>query len=360
MAMDIFTTMGTAFEAAIGSFVSTTSSNIISIISPWVLLGVTIYFLITGYMVMAGRISEPLSDIMIKGAKIAFIAMVGLSTGDFMNYVANGFNGLEKDLLGAVGGKDATSIYAVLDSSADKSWDQVANIFKLMGDMSFMTQAGDMLMLLFSGVIGIIGLIAIGCISAGIVMLAKMALIVVLGFGPLFICCLMFPVTAGMFNSWLSQVLNYVFTTVIAAAFIIIFMNVYVRIVSGIATLIAAGSDTEGASSGILAYTVLMLVVAVVSSYVTLQTPSIASGLVGGVSVASASLTQMMGGAGRQAAGAVGAAKSIGRSVGGTAFGTANVASRGAAERGASALSKNVSSRYAQYMRRDGSNSISN
>ena len=55
--MGIFTEIGNDFESAIGSFVSGTASNVIDLIAPWVLISVTIYFLITGYMVMAGRIS---------------------------------------------------------------------------------------------------------------------------------------------------------------------------------------------------------------------------------------------------------------------------------------------------------------
>jgi hypothetical protein len=46
--MGIFTEIGNNFESAIGSFVSSTASNVIDLIAPWVLISVTIYFLITG------------------------------------------------------------------------------------------------------------------------------------------------------------------------------------------------------------------------------------------------------------------------------------------------------------------------
>ena len=365
MSATMFSKIGNTFEAAIGSFVSGTAANIIGLIAPWVLTGVTIYFLITGYMIMAGRISEPLSDIMIKGAKIALIAIVGLNSGLFMSYVADAMAGLEKDLLGAVGGQGATSIYSILDNAYDKGWDALAQAFQMAGELSFMSEAGAILMLFLTGIIGIVGLVTITCIGAGIVMLAKMALVVVLGLGPLFICCLMFPATAGWFDSWLKTCLNYIFTTVIAAAFIIIFMKVYMQVINGLTDLFASGTDAEGLANGALAYSVLILIVAIVASYITFQVPTIASNLVGGLGVSAHSLTSMLGGAKNVGGSIGGGAKSAASSAGKMTYGAANIASRGAVERGAASLSaragglsQNASNRYAQYMRRDGSNSV--
>lgn len=365
MSATLFTKMGTTFEAAIGSFVSGTAANIIDVIAPWVLISITIYFSVTGYMVIAGRISEPLSDILIKGTKIALIAMIGLNSGQFMNYAVGSITDLEAKLLGAVGGQGAASIYGVLDNAYDKGWDAMAQAFQQAGQLSFMSEAGSILMLLLTGVLGIVGLVAITCIGGGIVMLAKMALIVVLGLGPFFICCLMFPATAGMFDSWLKTCMNYVFTTVIVAAFIVIFMQVYMLVINGLSDLFASGTDAEGLASGALSYSVLILMVAVVSSYITLQVPTIASSLVGGISLSANSLTSMLGGARNVTSNIGGGAKSAASSAGKMTYGAANIASRGAIERGAASLSAragglspNASNRYAQYMRRDGSNSI--
>lgn len=351
--MGIFTEIGNDFESAIGSFVSGTASNVIDLIAPWVLISVTIYFLITGYMVMAGRISEPLSDVLIKGSKIALISMAALSAGGFMSYAAGSITGLEKDLLGAVGGKDTTSIYALLDNSYEKGWDATAQAFKKASDLSFMTAAGEIFMLIIIGLIGIAGLVVMTSIAGGIILLSKMAIVVALGLGPLFVCCLMFPATAGWFDSWLKTCLTYVLTAVIVAAFLVIFINVYLGVVDGLTTLFATGGDSEGATSGALAYSVKILLVTVVSSFAMIQAPNIAASLAGGVSVASMSLTGMLKQA-SQATGAGAAAKGAGKMT----YGAANIASRGALERGTSGLSQNVANRYAQHMRRDGNNSI--
>ena len=356
--MGIFTDIGNNFESAIGSFVSGTASNVIDLIAPWVLISVTIYFLITGYMVMSSRISEPLSDVLIKGSKIALISMAALSAGGFMSYAAGSITGLEKDLLSAVGGKDATSIYALLDNSYEKGWDATAQAFKKATDLNFLTAAGEIFMLLIIGLIGMVGLVVMTSIAAGIILLSKMAIVVALGLGPLFVCCLMFPATAGWFDSWLKTCLTYVLTAVIVASFLVIFVNVYLKVVEHLTTLFATGGDTEGATSGALAYAMTILLVTVISSFVMLQSPNIAASLAGGVSVAGMSLTGMLKQSGAQVAGGAGAVSGAAKGAGKMTYGAANIASRGALERGASGLSQNVANRYAQHMRRDGSNSI--
>lgn len=133
--MGIFTSIGTTFESSISSFTATTASGVIGMITPVVLIAVTLYFTITGYMIMAGRISEPLGDVMIKGAKIALIAMVGLSTGTFMTYVAGAAHGLEGDFLNAMG-SPAVSVYQLLDDSWEQGYTNIAKTFAQAGDLS--------------------------------------------------------------------------------------------------------------------------------------------------------------------------------------------------------------------------------
>jgi type IV secretory pathway VirB6-like protein len=213
-------------------------------------------------------------------------------------------------------------------------------------------------MLLIVGIIGIVGLVVMTSIAAGIILLSKMAVVVALGLGPLFVCCLMFPATAGWFDSWLKTCLTYVLTAVIVAAFLVIFINVYLKVVEHLTTLFATGGDSEGATSGALAYAITILLVTVISSFVMLQSPNIAASLAGGVSVASMSLTGMLKQSGAQVAGGMGAVSGAAKGAGKMTYGAANIASRGALERGASGLSQNVANRYAQHMRRDGNNSI--
>ncbi len=292
--MGIFTYIGTSFESSISSFVATTASGVIGLITPVVLTAVTLYFTITAYMIMAGRISDPLGDVMIKGAKIALIAMVGLSTGNFMNYVVGAAQGLEGDFLGAMG-SSAGNIYELLDNSWTQGYENVAKIWAQVGDMDLLTEASGLIALFIAGLIASISLAVLCSVAAGTVMIAKISLVVVLGFGPLFICALMFPTTANYFSSWLNTVLTYIFTSVIAIAFLVIFLQVYMHYNDFMtADLTAENMDAEGSIQNIIYGGMCFLIVSVVSIAGMRQVPSIASSLVGGMGLQSASLASML------------------------------------------------------------------
>ncbi len=339
--MGVFTTIGTTFESAISGFTATTASGVIGMIAPVVLIGVTLYFTITGYMIMAGRISEPLADVMIKGAKIALIAMVGLSTGDFMTYVVGAATGLEKDFLSAMG-SGSNNIYQLMDDAWTKGIDIVGIAFEQAGDKNFLTEAGAIIVLTLSGAIGIIGLVAICTIGAGIVMMAKMALVVVLGFGPLFVCALMFPTTANWFYGWLSAVLNYIFTTVVTSAILLIFINIFSNYVSQFA-LVFDNMDVEGAGQMVLLYCVVLLLVSLISAFVTYQAPSIAAAMAGGVAMGATSLMTM---ASKSSSNVIQPAGKAAASTAKMTYGAANLATRGDLHRGVSSRLTNISSRY--------------
>lgn len=353
--MGVFSIIGNTFESSISSFVSSTSSGVISTIAPWVLTGVTLYFLITGYMVMAGRISDSLSDILIKGSKIALVAMVGLSTGDFMNYVAGGATGLERDLLSAIGAHG--NIYEVMDSSWEKGWAAVNMAFEKAGELNGLTEFSAIIMLMIAGAIGCVGLIAICSVGAAIVLMSKMALVVALGFGPLFICALMFPATAGFFDSWLRTVLNYIFTSVIIACFLVIFINIFATFINSM-SIAMADSDSEGFVSGVLFHCVVILLVAVISTFACMQVPSIASSLVGGVALSAVSLTGMVGRSTTSVKSAISGTGQAASSVGRSSAAIANAASRGAVERTGQNLSSKWNNISGRYMRRNNENSI--
>lgn len=353
--MSLFTTIGTTFESSISSFTATTASGVIGMITPLILIGVTLYFTITGYMIMAGRISEPLGDVMIKGAKISLIAMVGLSTGTFMTYVAGAAHGLEGDFLNAMG-SSATNVYQLLDNSWEQGYANVAQIFAEASDKSFLTEASAMIALFFAGIIGVLALAALSGIGAGIVMVAKMSLVVVLGFGPLFICALMFPATANWFNSWLSAVLKYVFTSAFVSAFLIIFINLFLHYNNYMSQdLSAINMDAEGSIQTIIYGCVSFLIVALISIYGMREVPGIAAALAGGVASGATSITSMMSNSVRSITSPAKSVAGVTTTTAKMTYGAANIASRGALGRAGQATSTRLQNISNRYMKRDNS-----
>jgi len=124
-------------------------------------------------------------------------------------------------------------------------------------------------------------------LGGAIVITAKLSLAILFGIGPLFIMCLMWPVTARFFDSWFSQVMNYTLTIVIVAVFMSFAGAAFDTFIAG-ADVSAAGQNSPAfAALQILGLTGLL-------SYILLQVSGLASGLAGGVSMAAMTLRQMV------------------------------------------------------------------
>ncbi|KIF91615.1 hypothetical protein NX88_11375 [Neisseria meningitidis] len=117
-AFNPFKELGQAYEQAANSLVNNSISTLISQLTPVITTGLTLYILITGYMVVAGRIQDPISDILIKLTKWTIIAFIALNAGTITSYLMGGFNGLEKTILGAFG-SDSFNVYESLDNSLE-------------------------------------------------------------------------------------------------------------------------------------------------------------------------------------------------------------------------------------------------
>lgn len=60
-----FTALGEAYEKAASIIVNSSISHLVSVLSPVIVIGITLYIMITGYMVVAGRIQDPKTQLVI-------------------------------------------------------------------------------------------------------------------------------------------------------------------------------------------------------------------------------------------------------------------------------------------------------
>lgn len=285
--MEIFSKIGGIYETATASFVDGAASSIISTITPVVTTGVIIYFMITGYMVIAGRISEPIGDVLIKCFKIGLVATLCLSIGGITNYVVGGMNGIENMLISAVGGGDNKSVYQMLDANVETALKTISSIDKELAKLDFW-QIGKAFSLLLTQIIILLGAAVITIIGAALLMLAKVSLTIILALSPLFIAGLMFPITAKFFDSWFSQALNFILVGVIVIFVCSFAMNSFDIVINDIKLAIGSGATFPIQSLFIL------LALTFVNTFVLKQAPALAQGLAGGMASAGASLTGML------------------------------------------------------------------
>ena len=285
--MGIFATMGETMQTASNSLISSAISNIISAITPPVTTGVIIYFMITGYMVLAGRISEPIGDVCIKVFKIALVCTLCLNTSNVMSYVVDGINSIESMFIHAITGDDSTNTFQVLDNIFNKGIFSAAEAIAKTENLNWKS-TGQILAFYATGIIIAITTLIMTVLAGSLIILAKIALGVILGLSPFFLAGLMFPITARWADSWFNQALNYT----ILSAIIIFILSLVTRLfnlaISEVSDEIISGNSFPIKPMFQLA------VIACANYFVIKQAPSIASGLAGGAASAGASLTGMI------------------------------------------------------------------
>lgn len=284
----IFSKLGETYQAAADSLISGSIASIISAMTPVITTGIIIYFMITGYMVIAGRIQEPIGDVMIKAFKLILVATVFTQAGSI---AVNAVNGIEGMFVNAITGGSGMTVYDVLDDNLNKGADAVSSIVAVIAETeeesSLFPPFGTLLSLTLTMIIVALSSILITVLAGAIYIMTKMALAVVLALSPFFIAGLFFPVTARWFDSWLSQAINYAITGAIIAFFSTFAFANFSNIITLIITEI--NNDVSFPALPIIE----LLVYAIACFFAMKQAPSIASGLAGGIGVSGVSLVGM-------------------------------------------------------------------
>ena len=284
----IFSHIGNAWESAATSLVSGSIANIISAVTPVITTGIAIYFMITGYMVIAGRIQEPIGDVLIKATKLIIVATIFTQAGSL---AVNAVNGVEGMFTNAITG-GTSSVYTVLDDNLNAGADAINKLnialVNLEGEgMLDIPPIASLLSLLLTMVITAISTILITVLAAAIYIMTKTALAVVLALSPFFIAGLFFPITARWFDSWLSQAINYALT----GAIIVFFSTLAFMNFDNVVTAIVAEVNNDVYFPAALI--IQLVIYSIISFFAMKQAPSIASGLAGGIGVSGVSLVGM-------------------------------------------------------------------
>lgn len=266
-------TLEAGVNTLLTGYVTAKSAAVAAAIAPVALTGVTIYVLLMGFAIMRGEAHDSLHTFLWRSFKIAFVAGLALSAGEFQGSVVRMVEGIQGGLTTALSG--APTIGALIDNLAQPYSD--------LGD-ALWTRAipAGLLSLPSFSLIFAAALVALAqffmfIIALGMYLLAKVALALVLAVGPVFILCAMFPATQRYAESWIGQALNFVLLNVLIAASI----AMLTQFASDFARAMLGAVDTVN----ILRDTISLLLVTGALGVVLLNLERIASALAGGVSI---------------------------------------------------------------------------
>ncbi len=268
--MGIAKDIESAIDEILTSVVSSSSASLCASIAPIAITGGTIYLIVMGFAIMRGDAADPLHTFLWKAFRMAFIAGLALSAGEYQTNIIAGTAALEGALIESMSGMQ--SVGALIDEFA-KPFNDLGEQIWNQAVVGFWPNFG---------LIAAAGAVAVAqcfifCLGLGFYLLAKVALAVVLAIGPAFILCAMWPGTEKYTESWLGQVLNYVVLKVLVATTIVMLTS----FVSQYAAHIAVTPDT----TNVITATTSLLLCCGALGIVMLNLPQIAAALSGGVSI---------------------------------------------------------------------------
>lgn len=275
--------VGNMIESSISSFSSDVSSSLISNLTPIIFTCVLIYFLLKGFMFLTGRAAGAIPDSVVSAFKICLIASFALNAGNFVHYGIGMINGLEDLLISSVS-TDATNAWQTCDQVWSASAESGAKLISLISELDLWDMIGgdgvaQTLMILLLAVLFFIGAVILSILAFAIIMLNKIGLAIALGFGPFFLCTLMFPLTRTWFDGWLKVVLTMLFTIVIMVSMLQLAAHIFEQQVEQVDRAIAEKDEYLSIFDNVLAF----LLICLAFGYIFSKLPEIASGMIGGV-----------------------------------------------------------------------------
>jgi type IV secretion system protein VirB6 len=271
----------------LSNYIAANTAVVAAALEPAIVTLSTVYVMIWGYLHLIGKIEEPMM------AGLKRIVMLVIILGGALHLWL--YNGLIVDTFFNAPGQLAANIVGANDSVT------VIDQIIFVGDdaASLLIQKGEFLYGNFSYYVAgfavylIVGITAIYTIF--LLALSRIALSVLLALGPLFIALLFFESTKRFFESWIAQLANYAFITILTVLIAALMM----RLVS------TAALQAAAAGGGIqIAQAVRVCMAAGLTLLVMRQVMPMAAGLASGLALStfgavSAALLWGFGGASR-------------------------------------------------------------
>lgn len=314
MAANYFEAFGNQFKGYISSFATDTSTALINNLGSVVAVGLVMFVIVRSFMMMRENNYGAIYDIIVQMLKVGFIAFLALNTGHFTSYVIKALGYFQSGLMEAVsqgvhlggGALQISSAWGALDQlwlTFIKAFNLVSS---LIGKFNWLKGAPEILAMCIVTVI--LGLLSVYFTfsALGILLINEVSLIIFLGFGPLFLCTLMFPRTQSWFDGWIRSVITTIFTLVITTAVIMLFVKAFSGAVNEIS--LAAVDDNTPKQLGNLFLPVMnFAVLSLAAATLVKLIPAISAGLTGGGRMDAPGIGQMLHGVGNVAAATTGA-----------------------------------------------------
>jgi type IV secretion system protein VirB6 len=269
-------------NAVCESYVGENIAAVARVVGPFAATMLTLYVVLWGFASMRGLIKEQANEFINRVIVIAIVFGIGFNLANYNVLITNTFlRGPDELVAGLARSPGTAGLVSGLDAMLQQGFDVGARFWAKAGVLK--GDFGMYIVALFAWGMTII----VTAYAFFLMALSKVALTLIIGLGPLFFLGLLFQDTAGFFNSWLRQMVNYFLVPVLVVMVNLLIMKLFARAASGVTAMTAT---TE------VAQVFPFLAMGLVCLLALASVLSISAGLAGGVSLSSFGMGRLAGG----------------------------------------------------------------
>ena len=265
----LFADISTQIEQPFLNAVNGVSASLLAAVAGPIQAAMVIYVALVGFMIVSGRMNEPMRDTWGRLAKGAAVALF-LTAATYNTFVRDFFlNGIPNDINGAITGSAGTISAASFDHVWNKAFGGGWVVWKNTSWSDF----------------GLQMLIAIYWLSAGVAcafgwlvwLVSHVMLGLFVAVGPLIVGLFLFPATRSICERWIGAMISMILLQVFVVTLLVVLTGAENTLLANIAT---AGGGNPIAQIQVLFGAIILFIIAAV---IVVQLPGAATALAGGM-----------------------------------------------------------------------------
>ncbi len=269
----MFSQLFNEIDRVTDTYVMDISSKAIVAITPIASIGLTISFIIYGWLVIRGAIDMPLAGLVNRCFRISIITSIALTAGLYQYEIKDLIMNTPDDLVEALvdNPQNRSQLAQLIDKVAEKGFECASKAFE---EAAFLEADG-----VLYGLFGILILLATSFLTAvggALILLANIAITLLIGLGPFFIISLLWQPTYRFFEQWIAQILSYTIFLVFLATMSSLLMNIFANYVADFK--FDGNQNVSYALGGVL-------ILSIISTVLLFKLSSIANALAKGVTL---------------------------------------------------------------------------
>lgn len=211
----------------IGEFADNLLGRVVTVAGSAALGLLTLWILVQGWRIVTGLSREPMMALV--GEALKAVLVIGIATGAAAGSGSTYrvlTDGLGEVVSRTVTGRDDGGAYEDIDRALALMQVALEVIDSIDGGDDLLTEQRKARAMWFAGT----GLGGPAIIAAGMLLLNRIAIALVVGLGPIFILCLLFPATRPLFGRWLHYGLGTLFSLALLTVMVTLAMDMLIAV----------------------------------------------------------------------------------------------------------------------------------